>query len=277
MKGKTAGNTGAAVRSLASRPDVGLTANVVQQSSLRLSQIAIDRPALIFLHHGTKTIRNGSQRWIAERGDAVAVSGGQTLDISNRLSPDGLYEARWIVWDDSVIAATSFGQQQRTLPTTKVLNQPGGQFASAVERAVEAIVRPDQIPDAVARHRLAELLLWLAEHQVTFPARRVITVTERLRSLVAAAPSETLTMCEAAEHMAMSEATLRRRLAAEGTNFSAVSSDQRMCAAMTLLQSTERPISHIASAVGYDSPSRFSVRFRSRFGFAPSQIRGHRG
>jgi AraC-like DNA-binding protein len=267
---------GTAVRSLVSRPGVGLTANVVQQSSLRLNQIAVDRPALIFLRHGTKTLRNGSQQWIAQSGDAVAVAGGQTLDISNRLSSEGLYEARWVVWDDAVIASANAGQPAGTLATT-VLKRPSSQFTSAIDRAVEAILQPHHVPDAVARHRLAELLVWLAEHNVTFATRRVITMMEKLRSLFATAPSESWTISETAERFAMSESTLRRKLAAEGTNFAAVLSDLRMSAAMTLLQSTERPISHIASAVGYESPSRFSVRFRSRFGFAPSQVRGQRG
>ena len=31
----------------------------------------------------------------------------------------------------------------------------------------------------------------------------------------------------------------------------------------------------IAFAVGYESPSRFAIRFRQRFGFAPTAVRGH--
>ena len=49
-----------------------------------------------------------------------------------------------------------------------------------------------------------------------------------------------------------------------------------MSFAMTLLQSTDHPIAHIAAQVGYESPSRFAVRFRDRFGFAPTVVRGHR-
>ena len=78
-----------------------------------------------------------------------------------------------------------------------------------------------------------------------------------------------------ARSLAMSEATLRRRLAAEGVTLRELIADVRMASALVLLQATSRPVSEIASAVGYDSPSRFAVRFRGRFGFAPTAVRGH--
>jgi AraC-like DNA-binding protein len=44
---------------------------------------------------------------------------------------------------------------------------------------------------------------------------------------------------------------------------------------MLLLQSTDQAVNRIALDVGYESPSRFANRFRERFGFAPTAIRGH--
>ena len=78
-----------------------------------------------------------------------------------------------------------------------------------------------------------------------------------------------------ARALAMSEATLRRRLAAEGVTLRELIADVRMASALVLLQATSRPVSEIASKVGYESPSRFAVRFRDRFGFAPTAVRGH--
>ena len=40
-----------------------------------------------------------------------------------------------------------------------------------------------------------------------------------------------------------------------------------------LLQVTDTPVSGIAYQVGYKSASRFSVRFKQRFGFSPTAIR----
>lgn len=73
--------------------------------------------------------------------------------------------------------------------------------------------------------------------------------------------------------MAVSEATLRRRLAADGTTFGDVLADVRMTQALGLLQTTSLPINRIALDVGYACPSRFAQRFRARFGITPSAIR----
>ncbi|WP_448100168.1 helix-turn-helix domain-containing protein [Luteibacter jiangsuensis] len=47
-----------------------------------------------------------------------------------------------------------------------------------------------------------------------------------------------------------------------------------MTAALTLLQVTDRPIADIAFQVAYSSASRFSARFKRRFGFLPALVRG---
>jgi AraC-like DNA-binding protein len=46
-----------------------------------------------------------------------------------------------------------------------------------------------------------------------------------------------------------------------------------MTSALLLLQSTGLPVGQIALDVGYESASRFAIRFRERFGCAPSAIR----
>ena len=90
---------------------------------------------------------------------------------------------------------------------------------------------------------------------------------------VAAHPPQRWTYAALGEALAMSEATLRRRLASEGTSLSALLSDVRMSAALVLLQATERPVAEIALDVGYQSPSRFAARFRERFGYPPAAAR----
>jgi AraC-like DNA-binding protein len=266
----------AGARSLLTRAGVGLAANVVQQGTLRLSSVAVDQPALVFLRHGTKTLKHGAREWTAQGGDAIAVCGGHTLDIVNRTDAAGLFEARWIVWDPELLAHA--GLQARAsapAPAAVVLPRAHGALRAAVDQAAEAIGAPDQVPQAIARHRLVELLLWLAECGVRFPVPRPSTAA-RLRALVGQSLPAPWTVADAAGRLAMSEATLRRRLVAEGTSFVSLLTDARMSSALTLLQSTDKPVDQIAGEVGYESASRFAVRFRRRFGFAPSVVRGHR-
>lgn len=264
-------------RSLAVRPGVGLTANVVQHSTLRFSRVVVDSPALILLRHGTKSLRSGGRRWTLQGGDAIAIAGGQSFDVSNRLSSAGLYEARWLVWDKAVIQR--FAQTMPPGPPLSgalVLQQIGTEFSAAMDRAAAAVADPSVLAEEVARHRLAELLVWLSVAGVRFATPQATTTSSRLRRLFAESTEHAWTVPEVAARLAMSEATLRRRLNAEGTSFGELLADVRMSCAMTLLQCTDHPVAHIALKVGYESASRFAIRFRERFGFAPTAIRGHR-
>jgi AraC-like DNA-binding protein len=266
-----------ATRSLFVRPGVGLTANVVQHCALRFSNVAVDSPALILLRHGTKSLQCASRRWTLQGGDAIAVAGGHAFDVSNRLSETGLYEARWLVWDKALIERfEQTAPAARPLAQAMVLKRVGHEFVAVLERAVDAVRDPSGLAEEVARHRLTELLVWLSVAGIRFASPHAASTSARLRSLLAGSAGEAWTTPQVAARLAMSEATLRRRLSAEGTSFGAVLADVRMSFAMTLLQSTDQPVSHIASEVGYGSASRFAVRFRERFGFAPTAVRGHR-
>ena len=71
----------------------------------------------------------------------------------------------------------------------------------------------------------------------------------------------------------MSEATLRRHLAAEGTGFAELLRDTRLTHALGLLQTTGFAVARVAEEAGYASPQQFAMRFRARFGLAPHEIR----
>ncbi|MCW7541774.1 helix-turn-helix transcriptional regulator [Aquabacterium sp. A7-Y] len=249
----------------------------MQHSALRFSNVVVDSPALILLRHGTKLLQSGGRRWTLQSGDAIAVAGGQAFDVSNRLSAAGLYEARWLMWDKALIERfMQTAPAGRPLSGAMVLKQVSTEFVATADRAVAAISDPSGLAEDVARHRLAELLVWLSVAGIQFTTAQTTTATSQLRRLFAESAAEAWTMPRVAARLAMSEATLRRRLHSEGTSFGNLLADVRMSHAMTLLQSTDHPVAHIALKVGYESASRFAIRFRERFGFAPTAIRGHR-
>lgn len=262
-------------KALLARPGIGLTARVVQRSELRFSRIVVDRPALIVLRHGTKQLDSVQGQWSIRGGEAVAIAGGQTFDVTNRLSDRGIYEARWLVWDPSIIkrfaASTLNGE---SLAGAAVLDRIDAPFASALDRALEAIWDVQQIPDDVAEHRLTEVLVWLQHRGIHFSASENPTLTVKVRRLIEGSLAQKWTADGVAKRLALSEATLRRRLAAEGANLGDLLTDVRMSHAMLLLQSTEFAVNRIALEVGYESASRFAIRFRERFGFPPTAIRG---
>lgn len=122
-------------------------------------------------------------------------------------------------------------------------------------------------------NRFMGLLLALQERGIVFPRPSTAGFGERLKQLLANAPEKYWTAAQAGRELAVSEATLRRRLAEEGVNFSNLLTEIRMHHAMMLLQTTNFSVSQIADACGYRAISRFSMRFKSRFGFAPNNVR----
>lgn len=264
------------VKALRTRSGVGFTASVTQRSDLRFSRIVVDRPTLIVLGHGTKELQSARGHWTVRGGEAVALSGGQTFDVTNRLSERSQYGARWLVWDPAVLEAFEKSAPEGPVTTGVVaLGRIDGAFAASFERAVEAVGDAATIPVEVARHRLTEVLVWLSLRGVRFSARENLSLATRVRRLFETSLGEPWTIAAVADRLALSEATLRRRLSQEGTTVGDLLIDVRMSQAMLLLQSTDQAVNRIALDVGYESPSRFANRFRERFGFPPTAIRGH--
>lgn len=129
------------------------------------------------------------------------------------------------------------------------------------------------ISDRVALHRCVEVLAVLAERGLVLPDG-IPAIATTVQALVAARPHLPWAAADAARALEVSEATLRRRLAAEGTCFRDLAAEARLGHGLHLLQTTRQPIIEVAAACGYDSPSRFAARFRDRFGMSPSELRG---
>lgn len=134
-------------------------------------------------------------------------------------------------------------------------------------------INDDAASIAVQQHRLTGVLLALAERGILFMPRVGEPLGTRLTALLAAAPEFAWTAANASQQLAMSEATLRRRLVDEHTSFRTLLQDIRMHHAMTLLQTTRWSLTQIADACGYRASSRFSLRFKQRFGCSPADIR----
>ena len=271
-------HTDSGSNALRMRPGIGATAGVVQHSELRFSRLAIDQPTVIVVHHGSKTLHAEGREWQVGAGDAIAIAGGATLDVTNRLGGNGRYEARWLILDAKLVQ-----RAERQLPRINKSNAIDGastirglepEFCAALARAFDAITAP--LPDPIAQHRLAEVLAWLSLRGLRFPPMQAPSLATRVRRLFEPAPTERWTTALAARQLAMGEATLRRRLATEDTTVGTLLADVRMTSALLLLHSTGLPVNRIALDVGYESASRFAIRFRARFGCAPSAIRTRR-
>ena len=261
-------------RKVWSRQNVGLTASVRQRNDLLVHTFVTDHPALILLRRGRKTIKINGKKIALLPGDAVAIAPGTTCDVQNE-TERGEFESSWIVCANPILlkAEKAFLDHKR-LTHVAALRNLGDEFVQSFERVMQTIVLANRIPDIVAEHRMQELLTWLAHTGVVYNAQTASNLQRKVRLMIGAAPQKTWISRELAQSLAMSEATFRRRLADQGQSFNDILIDVRMTAALTLLQVTDQLISDIAYQVGYESASRFSVRFKKRFGFSPTAVRG---
>lgn len=217
--------------------------------------------AVLRVEEGEKSVRAGPLAWTAGQGFLTLLPAGFAMDIENRPAAGGRYRATALLLPEDLPA-------------------PRGPFlggARAVPGALAAFDRALALhrtlaPPAIRRHAAAEVLLWLAEAGITLPPPRE-RLADRLRRLVAADLSHDWTAAQVARALALSEASLRRHLAAEGESFAGLLAEARLARALGLLQSTDLPVATIAADVGYASASRFARRFRLRFGLPPASIR----
>ncbi|WP_337153642.1 helix-turn-helix transcriptional regulator [Pseudomonas protegens] len=258
------------------RPGVGTAGVVLQQQNLEFKRLYIESPVLIFVEKGMKAVRWPGGEYLIRAGEAIVVAGGQSLDITNKLAEDGSYRAHWLTWDGTLIALNA--ESNPDLPVIKhalPMRSDIADFAVSLHRAIQA-VEDSTVPTMIARHRLQELLVWIGVNGGRLEHSRALTMAVKVRRLIGKDLANEWSAEAVASAFAMSEATMRRRLAEEGTNLSNLLIDARMSFALQLLQSTALPVMHIALSVGYQTPSQFAVRFRDRFGFPPTAIRGHR-
>lgn len=270
-------------RAIHHRAGIGATAYIRQAQALGLHNLAIEQALLIVVMRGAKRLRSPGVELRIKEGDAVFFSGGSTFDVTNIPPADGCYEALWISFD------STFASTERNLsdisqkvgirfPVDEKASAVGNiqpAFMSAIVAGADAL-RDSHVSDDIVRHRFSEIRMWLRERDISWPHSQVHTLSSKIRNRLGSSPHAQWTTIGLAQDFAMSEATLRRRLASEGTSLTDLIVDVRMSYGLALLQSTDKSIEQIACASGYQSASRFAIRFRERFGFAPSEIRGHR-
>lgn len=263
----------------AGMPGLGATARIVQGVSQEFRKFNSATLSLIAVREGTKTLRHGDASLEAHPGDMVVLPAHLCADVGNRVARTGPYVAESLAFEADFLLAHAASNPAP--PPRRLLRQPAlisgvsDGLAQAFRSAADALSSDPPLPSAVVAHRLAEPLIWLGDLLNAVLTAPQTSMTARVRSILAADPARDWSAGMLADQVGASAPTLRRKLAAESTGFAEILSDIRMSAALVLIQTTAAPMSDIAAAIGYDSPSRFAARFRQRFGMAPTAIRGH--
>ncbi len=256
---------------LTSRTGVGSSAHVLQVQPLLVKNITVDEPTIILIRHGTKIIRWARNEIELTAGDAVIVGEGESFDIINTPCPlSGTYEADWLSFSSEVVTGyTCRNSGYYKINEAYALEATSESFRNSFYHTADVFTDSASIPDALAIGRMYEMLGWLDEYGICFGAHLRNGIERKIRRLISSDASHIWNIKHVASQLGISEARLRRKLTAENTSFSKLITDVRMCRALTLLQVTDLTVTQISFEVGYESPSKFSSRFRHRFGFSP--------
>ncbi|APR78922.1 Transcriptional regulator, AraC family protein [Minicystis rosea] len=252
---------------------MGAAGHIVQRSDLTSRRLVVEQATLILVEEGRKRIRWSGGECVACAGEALSLQAGEVVDISNTPGASGTYRALWIVWCSELLAMSGAARRHSS-PRVAQHTALGDAFRASYYRAFDGLSDADGLPASIATHRLQEVLLWLAERGFHFPQTAPASLGQQVRRLLSADPSAEWSMERVAHETATSIPTLRRKLSAEGIVFRDLVQDVRMSHALSLLQNTDAPVLHVALAAGYASASRFTARFRARFGYLPTDIRG---
>ncbi len=259
-------------------PGIGASAQIIQHTELLLPSLYFEQTHLFLIQQGQTRIRRNQQEVVARAGELLIVDGGQTVDIINSLSDSGTFSCQLLICDPlllETISPASISPPPAPFTGMATLPKLPCAFLHSFETTALALTLSERFPPIIIRHKMCEILLWLAHFGICFTRNEINDLTQRVRRCLATDPHKIWTAAEVAKSLMMSEVMLRRKLSAENTALRNLMIDVRMSSALALLQATDWPISAIAQYVGYESSSRFAERFRKRFGFAPTMIRGH--
>lgn len=245
------------------------TFQIRQSSTTVLRALVSQFPAVVLVHSGKKRVQHGASEVTINAASIGVLPAHVPLTIENRPGTCGPYAASLLLPAADIVESLRKEGFPEGDPN-KTTNHD--RAVAAFERAATALDDP-LMPARLRDHSVREVLLWLGEAGIGFGPSRPLSLTNRLRHSLSKEPDAPWRSADAARALAVSEATLRRRLAADGTSFGDLLADVRMTHALGLLQSTDLAVNRIALDVGYASASRFAVRFRARFGISPSAIR----
>jgi AraC-like DNA-binding protein len=138
---------------------------------------------------------------------------------------------------------------------------------SALVFPARDLERPIADANPAERTRLAGLVERL---EATHPATATERVVAVLCGMLVAVPP---TAARVARALAVSERTLRRQLAVEGTNFRRLHDEVRLELARQLLEETRMPVGEISATLHYSAPDAFIRAFKRWAGETPLRRR----
>ena len=247
---------------------------ITQATTATFTDLYFRLTFLFFVQTGSKRVLSPTQgELIAEAGDLMIIPPGCLVTMENRPVLDASYRAIGVCYADDLIRSV-FPERRADSVSSDIQIVRGGPWRPGrLLEIVQETLSSTDLPEPIFNHRLVEPLVWLRSHGYSLPTQGEELPLSRVRRLIETDLSHPWRVSEVASHFAMSEATFRRWLGRSGQGFAKVLSNTRLEHSLSMLQTTDTPISQVALTCGFTTPSHFSDAFRRRFGIRPKEIR----
>ena len=217
-------------------------ARVAARHKHQVKSIDMDRPLLALVLRGTKQVQSGQQRERLGPGDLLAVAPGVRVDVVNTPDPErGCYLTLGLPLPDEVLAAARAIWPAPVVPRGRaVARVPAGALMDELIALADALAADDEL-----RLRMAVLALLIELGRRGCPdlwLPPAPSLAAQVRQLVAQAPARPWTSADVEQTLGLSGATLRRRLAAQGTPLRELIAQARLACALELLYTTRWPL-----------------------------------
>lgn len=233
----------------------------------RIFNVPIINPVLVVVLDGEKRLGKASDI-ICAAGSFIFLSNNPMLDMRN-IPSEREYFALLIEFEQKDFAV--FKSRPNTMQKYCV-----GTIEKSLQILLQQFIEwsafapPELWP--IRRSEILQYLDFLGYHQIRAMAANV-SLSQKVHDLVRVNLAEDLSSTELCARLAMSESTLRRKLQAEGTSVQDIKDHAKLGYGLHLLQTSLDSIGAIAERCGYQSQSRFSERFKQRFGLTPTELR----
>ena len=233
----------------------------------KLLNVPIAKPLLIVVLSGNKEL-GADKEFTCHSGEFIFFSGSPSIDMRN-IPKDKEYFALLIEFDHqdfNGLQVNTANKREYFIGKTTL------DLESCLKQFIEVSLWAPKQLWSLRKREIISLLCHMGHDEILTMLGN-FKIKDRLHEMFINKGFRELTTEHICEQLAMSESTLRRKLKLEGTSLQVVKDHARLGLALHLLQTSYNSIGVVADKCGYQSQSRFTERFKRRFGLTPSELR----
>jgi AraC-like DNA-binding protein len=239
----------------------------------RLHAVACDLPLLVIPLSGTKLLHAEGRSWTCTPGRFLMMHFAMQADVENVPSGEAPYRAWVLAFPWEIISFARGLLTPDCATTSRETIATVGELETISDALRAYLADADTADCALRNYRLLGVLLALhrAGHGHFLQAHDP-SLSARVRLAVSAAPGREWVSADFEEMFCLSGATLRRRLADEGSSLRLLIQEARLHCALLQLQNSRKPVKAVAREIGYKSVASFRRNFIDRFKLDPAKV-----